>query len=112
MYTKTIYYLGRYHDHIFLEFMPEYEKGENEDYLLKILPEMIELTNNCFRIGEKEIIIEEDKRISRLIKYKQFIKFHKKLKLDPNSRKPIYIIEYTPLPDMIGKIINGDNTFK
>ena len=73
---------------------------------------MIELTNNCFRIGEKEIIIGEDKRISRLIKYKQFIRFHKKLKLDPNSRKPIYIIEYTPLPDMIGKIINGEVIIK
>ena len=114
MYTKTIYYISSNTDHnrVFLEFIPEYEKGEDEKYLLKILPEMIELTNNCFRIGEKEIIIGEDKRISRLIKYKQFIKKKKKLKLDPNSRKPIYIIEYTPLPDMIGKIINGEVIIK
>ena len=114
MYTKTIYYISSNTDHnqVFLKFIPEIEKGESEEYLYKILPETIELTNNRFRIGEKEIIIREDKRISRLIKYRQLIRLRKKLRLDPNSRKPIYIIEYTPLPDMIGKTINGEVIIK
>jgi len=111
MYTKTIYYLGRYHDcdHVFLEFIPEYEKGEDKNYLLKILPDTIELTDNCFNVDGKIVVVEGNKKISRLIKYQEYISVHKKLKLGP---KLIYIIEYTPLPDMIGKTINGEVIIK
>ena len=112
MYTEIHYYLGRYHDcnHVFLEFIPEYEKSEDENYLLKILPDTIELTNNCFNVDGKTVVVEDNKKISRLIKYKKYIPVHKKLKLGPP--KLTYIIEYTPLPDMIGKIINGEVIIK
>ena len=112
MYTKTIYYLGRYNDcdHVFLEFIPEYKNGENENYLLKILPNTIELTDNCFNVDGKTVVVEGNKKISRLIKYQKYISVHKKLKLGPP--KLIYMIEYTPLPDMIGKTINGEVIIK
>ena len=112
MYTKTTYYLGRYHDynHVFLEFIPEYEKGEDKNYLQRVLPDVIELTDNCFNVDGKTVVVGGNKKISRLIKYRKYISVYKKLKLGPP--KLTYIIEYTSLPDMIGKIVNGEVIIK
>lgn len=95
MYTKTTYYIVgcNDHSHVFLEFIPDPEK-EDEETLLKILPETVELVDNCFKLEGKKIVVGEEynKRITKLTRYKGLI----------------YIIEYTPLPDMIGKTIDGE----